>query len=291
MKRLGFVLLLFACASVHAQTPWSGVLAPSRAIDWSKAGVVGGIPNRTNICSTLTSSATSAQINSAISSCSSSGGGVVSLGAGTYSSATGSISFNGATNVTLRGAGADQTILVPTSGIVMGSADTNWRGSPQNLTNWTAGYSQGTNQITLATVTNLKVGNPIVLDQLDPTTDNGGIIVSQATTAQTGVAPGLAGPYSTQGSSQASRGPSNGACAGNAVCRSQQQLVTVTSCNGVTTIGSACSRPTLSTAFAAIPKTGVDIGRVASTQPPGALSPSNCSRDDRARLAGAPATT
>ena len=242
MKRLGFVLLLFACASVHAQTPWSGVLAPSRAIDWSKAGVVGGIPNRTNICSTLTSSATSAQINSAISSCSSSGGGVVSLGAGTYSSATGSISFNGATNVTLRGAGADQTILVPTSGIVMGSADNNWRGSPQNLTSWCATTCPlGTSQITLATVANLKVGNPIILDQLDPTTDNGGIIVSQATTAQTGVAPGLAGPYSTQGSSQASRGPSNGACAGNAVCRSQQQIVTVTSCNGVTTIGSACS--------------------------------------------------
>jgi len=242
MKRLGFVLLLFACASMHAQTPWSGVLAPSRAIDWSKAGVVGGIPNRTTICTTLTSSATSTQISSVISSCSSSGGGVVLLGAGTYSNATSGFSFSGASNVTVRGAGADQTILVPTSGIVMGSADTNWRGSPQNLTSWCASTCpQGTNQITLATIANLKVGNPIILDQLDPTTDNGGIIVSQATTAQTGVAPGLAGPYSTQGSAQSMRGPSNGACSGSATCRSQQQIVTVTSCNGVMTIGSACS--------------------------------------------------
>src|SRR5260370_40439632 len=74
MKRLGFVLLLFACASMHAQTPWSGVLAPSRVIDWSKAGVVGGIPNRTAICTTLRSRAPSAQINSPIPCSSSSGG-------------------------------------------------------------------------------------------------------------------------------------------------------------------------------------------------------------------------
>src|SRR5207245_11181843 len=164
-------------------------------------------------------------------SCSSSGGGVVLLGAGTYNN--GGFSFSGASNVTVRGAGADQTILVPTGGIVMGSADTNWRGSPQNLTNWTAGYSQGTNQITLATVTNLKVGNPIILDQLDPTTDNGGIIVSQATTAQTGVAPGLAGPYSTQGRSQASRGTSTGAGAAKEGSRDNTQRGTAHRCTHV----------------------------------------------------------
>jgi hypothetical protein len=247
MKRLWFVLLLILCPSLYAQT-WSGVLAPSRAVDWSSAGVVGGIPNRTTICTTLTSSATSAQIDSAIASCSSSGGGVVSLGAGTYSGATSGFSFNGASNVTVRGAGANQTFFAPTSsGITINSSDNNWRGDPENLTAWSVPahpsgtYPQGTSQITLATVANLKVGNPIILDQLDPTTDNGGIIVSQATTAQAAVAPGLAGPYSTQGSSQSMRGPSNGACAGNATCRSQEQIVTVSSCNGVTTVGSACS--------------------------------------------------
>jgi hypothetical protein len=39
------------------------------------------------------------------------------------------------------------------------------------------------------------------------------------------------------------------------------------------TIGQACSRLILSTAFAAIPRTGGVRGKVASTQPPGTLSP------------------
>jgi hypothetical protein len=267
MKKLWFVLLLFLCPSLHAQT-WSGVLAPSRAIDWSNAGVVGGIPNRTMICTTLTSSATSAQINSAIASCSSSGGGVVLLGAGTYSSATGGFSINGASNVTVRGAGADQTFLVPTSGITIKSSDNNWKGGPLNLTTWSVPahpsgtYPQGTNQITLATVANLKVGNPIILDQLDPTTDNGGIIVSQATTAQTGVAPGLAGPYATQGSQQSMRG----SCGGNANCWSQEQIVTVTSCNGIATLGSACSGSNVIVGISP----GLEMPNWTSTQTPSA---------------------
>jgi hypothetical protein len=240
--------LTVASASTGGSALWAGVLASSRAINWSGAGVVGGIPDRTNVCTTLASSATTAQINAAIASCSAAGGGVVSLGAGTYSNASGMFSFSGASNVTVRGAAANLTLFAPTSaGIIVGSADDNWRGNPENLTNWsvpgfpTGTYPQGTNQITLATVANLEVGNPIILDQLDPTTDNGGIIVSQATTAQSAVAPGLTGPYSTQGSSQSMRGPSNGACAGNATCWSQEQIVTVTSCNGVTTLGAACS--------------------------------------------------
>ena len=252
---------------------WTGVLASSRAINWSGAGVVGGIPDRTNICSTLTSSATTAQINAAIASCSTAGGGVVSLSAGTYSNATGMFSFSGASNVTVRGAGANLTLFAPTSaGIVVGSADTNWRGDPENLTTWsvpgyTSGtYPQGTNQITLATVANLHVGNPIILDQLDPTTDNGGILVSQATTAQTAVAPGLAGPYTTQGSSQSMRGPSNAACAGNATCWSQEQIVTVTSCNGVTTVGAACSGNNVAVGISS----GLEMPNWTSTQTPSA---------------------
>ena len=249
MKKLLFVLLVFLSPSLHAQTtPWTGVVAPSRAIDWSNAGVLGGIPNRTTICTTLTSSASTSTINAAIASCAKSGGGVVMLSAGTYSSATTGFQFNGNSNVTVRGAGANQTILVPTSsGITINSSDDNWRGNPENITTWTVAgassgaYAQGTTQITLATVANLKVGNPMILDQLDPTTDNGGVIVSQATSAQNAVAPGLAGPYSTQGSTQSMRGPGNGACAGSATCWSQEQIVTVTSCNGVTTAGSACS--------------------------------------------------
>jgi hypothetical protein len=246
MKRVSLILsLFFICPSLFAQT-WSGILAPSRAIDWDSAGVLGGIPNRTNVCTTLTSSATTSQIDSAIASCSASGGGVVSLGAGTYSSATGGFSFNGASNVTVRGAGANQTIFNLTSGVTINSSDDNWRGNPENLTSWSVAgssgpYAQGTTSITLATVANLKVGNPIILDQLDPTTDNGGIIVSQSTSTGTAVSPGLAGPYSTQGSTQSMRGAGNGACGGSPTCRSQEQIVTVTSCNGNSSVGASCS--------------------------------------------------
>jgi hypothetical protein len=266
-------LTLTVAPASTGSTLWAGVLAPSRAINWSGAGVAGGIPARTNICSTLTSSATTAQINAAIASCSTAGGGVVSLSAGTYSNATGMFSFNGASNVTVRGAGANLTLFAPTSaGIIVGSADTNWRGNPENLTTWSVPaypsgtYPQGTNQITLKTVANLAVGNPIILDQLDPTTDNGGIIVSQATTAQSATAPGLTGPYSTQGSSQSMRGPSNAACAGNATCWSQEQIVAVTSCNGVTTLGAACSGSNVVVGISS----GLEMPNWASAQTPSA---------------------
>src|SRR5262249_30247313 len=96
-------------------SPWRGIISPVRAIDWSKAGVAGGIPNRTTICQTLNPRASAATIQPAIASCASAGGGVVFLTAGTYNLTTG-IDFNGSNNVTLRGAGANQTFLVFTGG-------------------------------------------------------------------------------------------------------------------------------------------------------------------------------
>src|SRR5262249_59966409 len=92
---------------------WSGIIAPSRAIDWTTAGVVGGIPTRTQICSTLSPGATAPDINSAIANCPA--GQVVFLNAGTYNLTSG-IVFNNKSNVTLRGAGPNQTFLVFTGG-------------------------------------------------------------------------------------------------------------------------------------------------------------------------------
>src|SRR5207249_6587087 len=109
MKRLLTCLILLSVTplAVRAQQ-WSGILDPSRAIDWSNAGIPGGIPNRTSICATLSPGATSSQINNAIASCPA--GQVVFLNAGTYNIA-GGINFAGHSNVTLRGAGPTQTIL------------------------------------------------------------------------------------------------------------------------------------------------------------------------------------
>ncbi len=78
--------------SASGFTPWSGILAPTRAIDWSQAGVVGGVPNRTTICQTLgtpgespsyAQNVTAAQIETALRTCAGTNG-VVYLNPGTY---------------------------------------------------------------------------------------------------------------------------------------------------------------------------------------------------------------
>lgn len=234
------ILLLLLTASCFGQN-WSGIIDASRATDWSTAGVSGGIPTRTTICSTLTSSATPANIESAISACPA--GQVVYLSAGTYNLASG-ITWAAKSNVTLRGAGADQTFLVFTdhdgchgalSDICMDSSDTNWKGGPSNTANWTAGYTRGTTTITLSSVTNLKVGNPLFLDQLDDSTapcDDGSIVVSASSTAcASATSPGITGPFSLEG---------NGGGAQRSG-RQQLQIVTVTQCDGNSTVGHSCS--------------------------------------------------
>lgn len=169
---LFFLLCLSGC--LYAQA-WSGILNSSRAIDWTQAGVPGGIPTRNTVCSSLTPSNTLTDINNAIANCGS--GQVVSLAAGTYNLA-GGIIFNNHSNVTLRGAGPDQTFLVisadnPCGGLGGDICIINGEGnSPDNsnwgsYANWTAGYSAGTTSITLDGVTNLHVGSLLILDQCD----------------------------------------------------------------------------------------------------------------------------
>ena len=220
---------------------WSGIIDPTRAIDWSRAGVLGGIPNRATICSTLgtagqsstfVQSVTAAQINSALSACPASQ--VVFLNAGTYPGLTG-IDFTGKSKVTLRGAGADQTLLKFTNGsscgggygagidVCVSSGDNNWSGGPTNTANWTAGYAKGTTSITLSNVTNLKVGFPIILDQLDDNADTGSVFVCSDNT--------LTAPCSLEGN------------AGNAqrTGRNQEQYVAVVSCGTANVAGQACT--------------------------------------------------
>jgi len=65
------VVLIFAfiAPAPGCAQQWSGIIDPSRAIDWSNVGISGGIPNRTTICATLNPGASAAQISSAIASC------------------------------------------------------------------------------------------------------------------------------------------------------------------------------------------------------------------------------
>jgi hypothetical protein len=179
-----FLIFLWVTPSAVRAQQWSGIIDSSRAVDWSNAGIPGGIPNRTSFCATLNPGATASQINGAIASCSA--GQVVFLNAGTYN-LTGGIDFSGKSNVTLRGAGPDQTILVYGSGasvgcetqsanICLAGSSRTWVGNPGTVHNVTGGYSQGSTQITLDSVSGYQVGSLLIMDQLNDVSDTGSLV-------------------------------------------------------------------------------------------------------------------
>ena len=205
-------LLFFFCALAVAATADAQPISASRRIDWSAAGVPGGIPVRATVCAALDARATAAQINGAIASCPA--GQVVTLAAGTYNLSTG-IVFNGKNNVTLRGAGPDRTFLVFAAGNSCGglggdvcfmNGDTNFSAAPGNVANWTAGYAAGTAIITIgantAGRTKPSVGTLLTLDQLDDAdADNGALWICQkknVCSQQGGVGQGRPGRGQTQ---------------------------------------------------------------------------------------------
>jgi hypothetical protein len=229
---LALVLVCFFSIFSFGQN-WSGILAPSRAIDWSNAGA-GSIQSRTAICSTLSPGATISQINSAIASCPS--GQVVFLNAGTYKLAGQLNIFR--SDVTLRGAGPDQTLLVFSSGgdcngqgsdICVMNSDNNYSGDPHNVATWTGSYTQGATSVTLGAVSlgsikNLQVGSMLILDQnSDYPNDPGTIYVCDSTgcSQQGGIGCGRPGTKGTPG---------------NRV-QNQQVMVTSISGSGPWTIG------------------------------------------------------
>src|SRR5260370_36932704 len=174
--RVFLLWLLCHSRSSYAQ-PWSGIIDPSRAVDWSRAGT--RIPNRTTNCATLSPGAPSSQINSAISSCPANQ--VVFLNPGTYN-LSGGITFNGHGNVTLRGAGPTLTILQFSGGdncggqggdICVIDSHPAYVGSSQvqpgssNAHNGKAGYAKGASQIRLDSGRGPWVGGIFILIQAD----------------------------------------------------------------------------------------------------------------------------
>jgi hypothetical protein len=173
--------LQFCFIFVAAAQPWAGVLDSRRATDWSGAGAQ--IVDRTTQCGATIAAYTgsAATINNAISNCPA--GQYVRLGAGKFTLSDGVML--GKDNVTLRGSGADQTILDINGNTASGCHIGEGRrfnickggganigvDSADNTANWTAGYAQGSTSITLSARTNLKVGSTIWLDQLDDSSD------------------------------------------------------------------------------------------------------------------------
>jgi len=99
-----FVLSTFGNAQL-----WSGIIDPSRAVNWANAGIPGGIPSGswTQCGSTIAAySGSAAAINNAIAACRP--GQFVNLGAGTFNLSSG-IDFTHHSNVVVRGQGANST--------------------------------------------------------------------------------------------------------------------------------------------------------------------------------------
>jgi hypothetical protein len=225
-------VFFFLALGLQGQTdPWSNVLSPSRGTSWSTAGVTGGIPaNRTQCGETIAPyNGSATPINNALAACGPEQ--YVLLGAGTFHLSSG-ILISSHNNVTIRGSGSNETFLVfsgsnPCQGIIadicVASSDVNWKGQPSNgAVAWTAGYAKGTTTITLAAVPNLVVGHPIILDQQDDDKDDGSVLVCSSNTSPICSLQGNSGGAQRSG-------------------RNQVQIVTVTSCNGVTIAGAACS--------------------------------------------------
>lgn len=214
--------------------PWSGVIAPSRAIDWRNAGIPGGLPDAawTQCGSTIApygtsgSPASTSAINTVISGCPTQT--YVQLGAGTFY-LTGVINLKD--QVVLRGVGANSTFLIDYgngAGTCNGQytmialcGDSNYYISPENTATWTAGFSQGTTSITLSNSLNIVANKTsIILDQQD-TTDTGNVWTC-AEPAQCGG--NGSGGARTAGTCASSVSPFSGFC-------TQQQKMLVTACS------------------------------------------------------------
>lgn len=203
---------------------WSNVISASRATDWSTAGssVASSYPftvdSWTQCGSTIPAGASLATVQNAINACTANH--YVLLSAGTYNFSSGLV-WNAKSGVALKGAGSNATFLIFSGGtnstgagliaLSFKSSDLNYMGGPSNVANWTAGYTAGTTSITLSSVTNLAIGDPLTLDQLDDASDNGAIFVSSAACC-------------------AQNGDGGGPRGG----RGQQQIVTVTNIVGTT---------------------------------------------------------
>lgn len=235
------ILLVFCFSGLsHAQL-WSGVIAPSRAVDWSGPGVAGGFPVRTTICQTFSPGATAAQISAALSSAACQNK-VVFLNAGTYNLAAGIDFGAGTSNVTLRGAGANQTFLIftgdtPCHGnrgdICISGVSSNWGGGPANTGSWTASsYGPGQTTVTMSSVANMVIGGPLILDQCNDgytgatctgvPVDTGNIYVCSDSTGT--------GNNKCNDDNLGTGGPSGG----QRPRRDQEQVVTITAINSTT---------------------------------------------------------
>lgn len=232
----------------QAQQPWSNIISTTRATDWSAAGIPGGIPSGSwsqcgptiSAFGSSASPASPSQINSAIAGTGTGYTGcstpyVVILGAGDFY-LSGGISM--ASNVVLRGQGASQTRLHFSSdadcngwNAAICMAGSNVYGNSSGCggcteADWTGGFSQGSTQITLSSVTGIKTNlTPIVLDQCET-----GLSGTTGTDACSGSAADNGSIFVCDTSSVCiTQSPTTGVYRGN---RAQEEVVVATAISG-----------------------------------------------------------
>ncbi len=139
---------------------WPQILGPDRAIDWSKAGV-GEIPARTMLCATVMPPAGATEINAALARCRKDQ--AVYLTAGTYRIDRTVVVPSG---VTLRGAGADKTILDASvgSGAYVVSLGSSWS-VPYRPIRIIDGAAAGSMRITVASSAGIVAGQYLVVTE------------------------------------------------------------------------------------------------------------------------------
>lgn len=160
LPRIPAAAVILLSAGVVAQT--KAQLPAERVIDWSHSGV-GAIPARTELCATLAPPASETEINAALSSCGA--GKAVFLQPGTYT-VHGTIHIP--SNVTLRGAGADETIL-DARGAGQAVVQMGWGSVPFQPRIIAGGTDAGSQEIQLASAQGITPGMYLVIgEQNDP---------------------------------------------------------------------------------------------------------------------------
>lgn len=167
MRILKLLLLLtLVCVEANAQTPaWNGILPTTRAVDWTYAGIPGGIPSGswTQSGSTIASGASTSTIQTALNACS--GSHFVQLASGSFTlSAALHINTSGCE---LRGSGPTATTVTLNGfNILMGDGSGNQGSTPGGLGSTTLStLTQGSTVLTVGSTTGLSVGQVVMIYQ------------------------------------------------------------------------------------------------------------------------------
>lgn len=201
-KRSTNVLLLAAVlvfsGATTAMLGQASFLPAGRTVDWTHAGIPGGIPDASwPVCQTLSPSGgadDSTAIQDAINSCPA--GSVVVLNAGTYTLHRSSKVCVGKSDdfasgvyeaglcltdksIVLRGAGPNQTVLDYGDGASIISMGHTYQSSSQiSMIPVTSTAAQGATQLTLSSVSGITANSYIVVTQTNPTDTDGNPLVN-----------------------------------------------------------------------------------------------------------------